>query len=161
MTHPVQTISDIDAETLLADPYPAFDRIREIGSAVHVEAANLIMVTRFDDVVTVEANAATFSSTNPRSLMNKFMGHTLMRKDFDDHAVERKAIEPSFRPGTAKRHWAPIFEAIASDLIDQIEANGRADLFTDFAAPMASLSLARILGFEDVTWEDWQIGRNL
>ena len=154
MAQPVQTVDDIDAETLLADPYPAFDRIRALGSAVNVKAANLIMVTRFDDVVTVEQNATTFSSTNPQSLMNKFMGHTLMRKDFDDHAVERKAIEPSFRPGTAKRHWAPVFSEIAEHLIEQIAGRGKADLFTDFAAPMASLALSRILGFEDVGWED-------
>lgn len=154
MAQPVQTVDNIDAETLLADPYPAFDRIREIGSAVHVTGANLIMVTRFDDVVTVEANAGTFSSTNPASLMNKFMGHTLMRKDFEDHAAERKAIEPSFRPGTAKNHWAPIFTQIAEQLIDNIADKGNADLFHDFAAPMASLSLIQMLGFEGVKWQD-------
>ena len=158
MAQSIQSISDISAETLLADPYPAFDRIRAIGSAVQVDAANLILVTRFDDIAAVEQNAATFASTNPQSLMNKFMGHTLMRKDFEDHAVERKAIEPSFRPGTAKNHWAPIFSKIADELIDGLNDQESADLFNAFAAPMASLSLIQMLGFQGVKWQelaDW------
>lgn len=154
MVQAVPVLDDIGFEALLADPYPSFDRIRDLGSAVMVPCANLILVTRFDDVVTVEQNAATFSSSNPGSLMHRFMGHTLMRKDFDAHAAERKAIAPSFGPGAAKGHWAPIFREIAAELIDGIRADGQADLFNAFAAPMASIALARMIGFRDVAWQD-------
>ena len=154
MATPVPVMDDITIGTLTADPYPSFRRIRQAASAVWVSDARINLVTRFDDIMTVERDHARFASTNPGSLMNKVMGHSLMRKDDEDHRVERKAIEPSFRPGVVKNHWSPLFEDISTRLIDAFAADGETDLFGSFAAPMASLSLARILGLKDVAWQD-------
>lgn len=154
MSQPTPALSDIPIETLMADPYPSFDRIRDLGSAVWVESARIKLVTRFADIMTVERNHAVFASTNPGSLMNQVMGHSLMRKDDQPHQMERKAIEPSFRPGVVKQHWAPIFERIAADLIDTFVGDGHTDLFHSFAAPMASLALIEMLGLDGVRWQD-------
>ncbi len=150
----VQTVSNVTIEELMDNPYPAFDKIRALGSAVWVESARIHLVTRFDDIMTVERNHHLFASTNPTSLMNKVMGHSLMRKDDEPHRMERAAVEPSFRPGVVKKHWVPSFEAIASDLTDRFQREGKTDLFGSFAAPMASLALMEVLGFEDVQWSD-------
>jgi cytochrome P450 len=154
MPSPVPVLSDISVETLMADPYPSFDRIRDLASAVWLDSARINLVTRFDDIVTVERNHAIFASTNPQSLMNKVMGHSLMRKDDEAHQFERKSIEPSFRPGVVKRHWAPVFANIAEGLIDAFATRGTCDLFQDFAAPMASLALIEMLGLKGVRWQD-------
>jgi len=120
-----------------------------------VPAANIHLVTGFDEIMEIERNPEIFASTNPMSLMNKIMGHTLMRKDGTEHKLERKALEPTFRPGTVKRHWSPIFERICDQLIAELHSkNGAAELFTDLAAPMASLSLIELMGFKDVRWQD-------
>ncbi|MGR3503485.1 cytochrome P450 [Pseudaestuariivita sp.] len=155
MAQPAPRIDDVAFDTLLADPYPTFDRIRPMGSAVWVEAARIKLVTRFDDIMFVERNHATFSSTNPASLMNEVMGVCLMRKDDEPHQIERKAMEPAFAARTVKEQWNPAFEALADRLISEFEADGRADLFNAFAAPMASLGLLEVLGFkDDVPWQD-------
>lgn len=153
---PQQTpiISDIPIETLMEDPYPSYKCIHDLGSAVQVDSARIILVTRFQDIMTVERNHAIFASTNPGSLMNQVMGHSLMRKDDEPHQIERKAIEPSFRPGVVKQHWKPIFETICAQLIDGFADNGQIDLFDSFAAPMASLALIEMLGLEGVDWRD-------
>ncbi len=140
------------------DPYPIYTRIRDTASAVWVESANIHLVTRFDDIQTIERDSETYASTNPQSLMNFVMGHSLMRKDGEPHKLERAAIEPSFRPGVVKNHWAPIFAEISTKLIDGFIADGKTDLFDSFAAPMASLALAEMLGINDVDWRelaDW------
>lgn len=154
MAQPVPVIDDIDIATLMADPYPSFDRIRELGSAVWVSAANIHLVTRFADIMHVEKNHADFASTNPQSLMNRVMGHSLMRKDDEDHQVERAAVDPSFRRGMVRDHWTPVFRNLTDQLIDRFVDDGHTDLFNAFAAPMASLSLAEMLGFRDVAWQD-------
>ena len=74
MPNPVPVLSDISVETLMADPYPSFDRIRDLASAVWLDSARINLVTRFEDIVTVERNHAIFASTNPQSLMNTVMG---------------------------------------------------------------------------------------
>ncbi|MGB1209020.1 MAG: cytochrome P450, partial [Paracoccaceae bacterium] len=151
----VPVLDDIGFETLFDDPYPSFDRIRDTASAVWVPSARLNLVTRFDDIVHIERNHAQFASTNPGSLMNKIMGHSLMRKDDEPHRIERQAIAPTFRPDVAKEHWAPKLTQLADQLIRGFEDQGEADLFEAFAAPMASGALILLLGFdEDVAWQD-------
>jgi cytochrome P450 len=150
----VPKLTDISVETLISDPYPSFDRLRDLASVVWVESVRLNLVTRFDDIVTVERDQEVFASTNPQSLMNKVMGHSLMRKDSVCHQVERKAIEPAFRPSIAKNHWSPIFTDIAKNLIDDFAGQGKVDLFDGFSAPMASRALIEMLGFEGVSWQN-------
>lgn len=149
----VPVISDVTFAELLSDPYPTFKRARELAAIVRIAAANIMIATRYEDIMAMERDAETFSSVNPQSLVNKVMGHTMMRKDGEAHARERKAVEPALRPGAVKSCWAPKLEAIFDDVIAGFEANGEADLFTALAAPMAGRALADVLGFLDVDWQ--------
>lgn len=147
-------LSDVPISAMIDDPYPVFDRVRRMGSAVWLDCANIHVVTRFDDIHTIERNPEIFASTNPGSLMNTVMGHSLMRKDFAEHKRERVAIEPVFRPGSVNAHMAPHFRVLVDDLIDAFIADGETDLFGSFAAPLASKALAWMLGLRDVAWAD-------
>lgn len=153
MTNAAPVITEISYQELLDDPYPTFRRVRDMASAVFVAAANLTLVTRFDDIMKIERDPATYSSDNPASLVNKVMGPTFMRKDGTEHATGRRAIEPSFRPGTIKEHWAPKFAEICERLINSLHEEGETDLFPALAAPMASLSLMEMIGFKEMPWE--------
>lgn len=154
MAQPAPKLSDISIEDLVNDPYPAFARIRTLGSAVWVDSTRIHLVTRFKDIMEVERNHDRFASTNPQSLMNRVMGHSLMRKDDTAHKQERAAMAASFHPDMVQNHWASRFHTIASGLIDQFAANRETDLFSAYAAPMAALSLIDLLGFDHVAWED-------
>lgn len=149
----VPVISDVSFGDLLKDPYPTFERARHMAAIVRIEAANIMVATRYDDIMAIERDAETFSSDNPQSLVNKVMGHTMMRKDGEAHAVERKAIEPALRPGAVKSCWAPRMEAIFDEVMSGFEKDGEADLFHALAAPMAGRALAEILGILDVDWQ--------
>jgi cytochrome P450 len=126
MARPVPVIDDVTLESLYADPYPIYRRLRHEAPVAYLSAAGINLVTRFDDIIAIERDHERFPANDPRSLMIKAMGHTLMRKDGHDHRRERMALEPTFRPGTVKTHWGPIFEGICNDLIDRIAPRGRA-----------------------------------
>ncbi|ARM89769.1 cytochrome P450 protein [Rhizobium sp. CIAT894] len=149
----VPAISDVSFGELLKDPYPTFERARKMAAIVRIEAANIMVATRYDDVVAMERDSETFSSVNPQSLVNKVMGHTMMRKDGELHARERKAIEPALRPGAVKSCWAPRLEIIFDEVVATFEKDGEADLLNALAAPMAGRALAEVLGFIDVGWQ--------
>ncbi len=153
MTSTVPVVADVSYQDLLDDPYPIFRRLRETGPAVFVEAARLTLVTRFDDITKIERDPATYSADNPTSLVNKVMGPTFMRKDGAEHAIGLKAIEPSFRASTIKEHWTPSFAGICERLVDAVIETGEAELFTAFAAPMASLCLMEMIGFAEMPWQ--------
>ena len=59
-------IQDISIQTLVEDPYPSFDRIRSMASAVWVDSARINLVTRFDDIMEIERNHEVFASSNPQ-----------------------------------------------------------------------------------------------
>jgi len=153
MTVAVPVISDVTYQDLVVDPYPVFKRIRDTGPAVFLSAANLTLVTRFEDITEVERDAETYSSYNPASLVHNVMGPTFMRRDGADHQAGRRSLDPSFRPAAIKEHWTPKFDAIAGRLLDALAPTGEADLFPALAAPVASLSLMELIGFRDVAWE--------
>lgn len=149
----VPVISDTSFAELLTDPYPTFARARDMAAIVRIEAANIMVATRYDDIMAIERDAETFSSVNPQSLVNKVMGHTMMRKDGEAHARERKAVEPALRPGAVKSCWAPRLETILDEIMVGFEKEGEADLFHALAAPMAGRALAEVLGLLDVDWQ--------
>ncbi|MBR0756970.1 cytochrome P450 [Bradyrhizobium jicamae] len=153
MTATVPVVTDISYQDLLDDPYPAFRRLRDTAPAVFVDAAKLTLVTRFDDITRIERDPATYSADNPASLVNKVMGPTFMRKDGAEHAIGRKAIEPSFKPTTIREHWTPRFAEICTNLVESLIAVGEADLFSALAAPMASLTLMEMIGFDEMPWQ--------
>jgi cytochrome P450 len=153
MAEQVRVVDDVAFEQLLSDPYPIFKRVRDLGPVVKVTAANIMLVTRFDDIMSIERDPETYSSVNPHSLLNTVVGPNLMRKDGEDHAKERAAVDPSLRPGTVKRCWHEPMHQMCDEIISQIEHRGEAELFEELAAPMASRALADLIGLQDVDWQ--------
>ena len=154
----VPNVNNVSIDTLMDNPYPAFETMRNLAPVVWIESANIYLVTSFDEIMQVERHPEIFTSTNPVSLMNKVMGHSLMRKDGQEHKLERSALEASFRPGTVKRHWEPLFRDICDGLIAELLAKGNtAELLNDFAAPMSSKCLMEIIGLKGVVWQDLAI----
>lgn len=154
MPRDLPVIDDVTLAELYADPYPIYARLRKEAPIAWIKAANIALVTRFDDIIAIERDEEAFPAFDPRSLQIKAMGHTLMRKDGEAHERERATLKQTFSPVTVKKHWGPMFDAIADDLIDELAPRGSADLYSDFASPMASRALAEIIGLTNVDWAD-------
>lgn len=145
---------EIRLTDLWDDPYPIYGWLRRNEPVIWVPAANRYLVTRYENIVTLERQPEIFSADEENSLMKRVMGHSLLRKDGPSHRRERVACEPALRPATVKNHWLPAFRRIVDELIDGFIADGEADLFERFAAPCAALSLASMLGLINVDQKD-------
>ncbi|TQS45123.1 cytochrome P450 [Cryptosporangium phraense] len=144
----------IQLDQLWSDPYPIYRRLRATQPVAWVPAANRYLVTRHADIAYLEKHPDIFSAAESPSLMTRVMGHTMLRKDGAEHLRERKAAEPAVRPRIVKQRWTPVFQRIADELIDGFLERGEADLFTDYAAPLAARSLAAVLGLAEVAGAD-------
>ncbi|MFE7835131.1 cytochrome P450 [Streptomyces sp. NPDC057474] len=145
----------IRLDALYDDPYPTYFELRGRPVA-YVPEAGRYLVARHADVMYVEQHPEIFSSAEEDSLITRVMGSTLLRKDGCPHMRERKAAEPALRPRVVRNHWKPVFQQISDELIDGFADRGEADLFVDYAGPMAALSLAAMLGFRGVSADDMQ-----
>lgn len=139
---------NIDLTELWHNPWPILKRLRDDEPVAWVPAADRYLVTRYDDVTTVEQNPEIFIANERDSLLYRVMGHPFMRKDGEVHKNERRAVDAPLKPNTIKRHWNAIFQRNTDELLDALAArDGEAELVRDLFGPLASRNLAYILGF--------------
>lgn len=148
----------LDPRVMSADPYPTYERLREMGPVVLAPAIGRYLITTHEAVREAEQHSEIFSSYSETNLtMVRALGaRPMLRKDDPDHAVERGAVNPTLRPRHVTDVWSPHFRKNVDHWIDRLLeiGPGTADLNRDFAAPVASQNLIDLLGFpEDVDVE--------
>lgn len=140
-----------DPHEAMRDPYPQFERLREMGPVVYAPAVGRAFFTTHQAVAFAEQHPEIYSSYSETNLtmMRALGGRPMLRKDDPEHAIERNAINPTLRPKAVKEVWAPRFAENADYWIDRMLEIGpnAADLNRDYAAPVASQNLIDLLGF--------------
>ena len=145
---------------LYRDPFPIYERLRAEGGVHWVPAVGRYLITSYAAVHETELDQTVFSANEQGSLQIRAMGHSMLRRDDPEHYLERKAWQPTLRPGVVKRHWQQVFERTAERYLDEMVAKaqrgGDADLIWDFAAPFAAESLRQIIGLHSASQQDLQ-----
>src|SRR3954469_5191677 len=89
---------NIDVAAFQADPYPALKQMRAEAPIAFVPQLGSTLFTRRDDIFSQEKRIDGCSWHQPAGLMNRLMGHNMMRKDGDAHMSERAAMFPAVSP---------------------------------------------------------------
>src|SRR5262245_45011024 len=145
---------DIDPAAFWQDPYPTLARFRKEAPIVFVPQLGSTLLCSRDDIFVSEKQIDVFSSHQPQGLMNRLMGHNMMRKDGDAHMNERKAIFPAISPKTVKSHWTAQFQAHADRIIDALEPKPSVDFVQALALPLSAECLKTITGLTNMRFED-------
>src|ERR1700692_4840917 len=144
---------EIDVQQFWADPYPDLARMRKEAPIAFVPQLGSTVFTRRDDIFSQEKRIDVFSSHQPEGLMNRLMGHNMMRKDGDAHLSERKAIFPAISPKTVKAHWTRQFQAHADRIIEALEPVRSCDFVPDFALPFSAECLKSLTGLTNMRFQ--------
>jgi cytochrome P450 len=150
----VSFAGSITIEELERDPYPIYRRLRDEEPVAFVPAIGLWLVTRHDDVRTVDLTPEVFTGATDPSTLNRTMGGNMLGSEGPHQRWIRSIVEPPFRPRDVERRTRGMIPALAHELVDAFADRGEADLFTGFADPMSVRSLRFMLGLDDVAWED-------
>ncbi|MGY4475892.1 cytochrome P450 [Bradyrhizobium sp. USDA 3364] len=145
---------DIDVPAFWQDPYPTLARMRKEAPIAFVPQLGSTLLCNRDDIFVSEKQIDVFSSHQPEGLMNKLMGHNMMRKDGDAHMNERKAIFPAISPKTVRSHWTAQFAGHATRILDELEPNGAVDFVQAFALPFSAECLKSIAGLTNMRFQD-------
>jgi hypothetical protein len=145
---------DIDPASFWSDPYPMLAKMRADAPIAFVPQLGSTLLCSRDDIAISEKQIDVFSSHQPEGLMNRLMGHNMMRKDGEDHQVERRAMFPAVSPKTVKAHWTAQFQAHADRIIEQIAPGSRIDFMRDFALPFSGECLKSITGLTNIGFGD-------
>jgi len=144
----------IDMAAFWADPYPDLARMRREAPIAFVPQLGSTVFTRRDDIFSQEKRVDVFSSQQPAGLMNRLMGHNMMRKDGEAHMNERTAMFPSVSPRTVRDIWRQAFQRHADRILDRLAGAGTADLTKTFALPLSAECLKDVTGLTNMRFED-------
>jgi len=144
----------IDVQTFWADPYPDLARMRQEAPIAFVPQLGSTVFTRRSDIFSQEKRIDVFSSHQPAGLMNRLMGHNMMRKDGEAHMSERAAMFPAVSPRRVRDTWLAKFRAHADRILEALAPQGEADLVKAFALPLSAECLKDITGLTNMRFED-------
>ncbi|MCC8953617.1 cytochrome P450 [Bradyrhizobium sp. Pear77] len=145
---------DIDVPAFWQDPYPTLARMRREAPIAFVPQLGSTLLCNRDDIFVSEKQIDVFSSHQPEGLMNRLMGHNMMRKDGDAHMNERKAIFPAVSPKTVRSHWTAQFAGHATRILDELTPNDVVDFVQAFALPFSAECLKSITGLTNMRFQD-------
>ena len=153
---------DVYDPAFLADPYPAYARLRDEDPVHRVPGGWLL--TRYDDVTRVLRDHDRFSSSpmNMGAPGFKF----LIGSDPPDHTRLRRLVNKPFHPA-AIAQLEPRIRSIATELIDEMvdhNERGEADLVEHLGFPLPVIVIAELLGIpgerraDFKRWSDAMLG---
>ena len=111
--------------------------MRASSPRAYALAPDAVLITKRDDVFTLERKIDIFSSNQPNSLMNNLMGPNIMRKDGAVHQRERKTIFPKLSPKPVQTVWEAQFKAATQKILTGLAPKRTANLVKDFAMPVS------------------------
>ena len=136
----------LDGAWYADDPHGVWSWMRKEAPVYYDEAAEVWGITKYDDVLAVEKDPATFSShraPRPHGM------HLPMMISMDDpeHRQRRGLVNRGFTPRRIAEMEATV-AALCERILDRVCGNGACDFVWDVAAPLPLMVIADLLGFE-------------
>ncbi|MGW7008331.1 cytochrome P450 [Streptomyces sp. NPDC054933] len=144
----------------VADPYPAYQRLRERGRAIWCEPTNQWLIPHYEDVSAALRDRRLgrtylhrftheeFGRTPPPAEHEPFHvlnGNGLLDLEAPDHTRIRRLVSKAFTPRTVQG-LVPTVQKLAAELVDDLCAEGGGDLLAGVAEPLPVAVIAEMLG---------------
>ncbi len=148
MTSAPITSADLCTDDYARDPFPVWRRLRHEQPLFHDVASNRWMLTRFDDVVAVLHDPATYSTRTYQERFRPVFGRTLAELDGPRHIRERTIVAPAF-VGRSLDGYRPFIEHSIGRLAEPLVGLDGFDLVDSMTNRLPLTTIATILGFAD------------
>ena len=147
-------VFNIDISNFKRNPYPYLKEMRTLNPVCFVPQVKATMICDRESIYECEKNIDVFSSVQPQGLMTLLMGQNMMRKDGQDHLMERKTIFKTISPKTSRDHWQDRFETIADNIVEKIKMLKSGDLLTLYAKEFSAECLKLVTGLTNMTADE-------
>jgi cytochrome P450/ferredoxin-NADP reductase len=145
---------DIDfySDEVIRDPYPVYDRLRELGPVVYLPAHDLYALPRYKEVSEVLRQPLRFVSSrgvSPIPKVNDILVGSTLNSDPPQHDRTRAVTSEPLLPGALSAVEPRIRDA-AEGLVDTLCRRGQFDAISDFAQFLPVTIVAELVGLPDV-----------
>jgi len=134
------------------DPYGAYRWLRD-NDPVHWDATHRIWgVSRYEDVVAVEKDTATYSSLwGSRPATDQRDDTSMINLDDPQHQRQRMLVARQFTPRAVKQ-LEDYLRGIVTELIDAVAAEGTCEAVSALASPLPAIAIGDKLGYPRELW---------
>ena len=143
-------ISDVDlwADEVLANPYPTYATLRNLGPVVWLSRVGAYALPRYQEVREALQSHDTFSSARGVGIdpaYNKRAEGSILTSDPPEHDRFRKVLNPQLVPRALTPHRDMILRR-AEEIVDSVVSAGTFDAAADLAQPYTVELLADLIG---------------
>lgn len=136
----------ITAEMLSADPYPHYRRLREFEPVSWVEAFNMYLVTRYDDVQTILRDTENYIAGTEHSTIMDTFGVHMLTTEGELHDVYKAPLLPVFRAGPIRELMTDAIAAHVAELTDTFSGSNVVELRSAFASRLPVKTVLSLFG---------------
>ena len=154
---------DFWSDSVILEPYPVYAQLRDLGSAVWLEANGCWAITRYDAVRAALLDPQTFSSASG-CMMNEAMNQAtqgiMLCSDDPDHLAMRRLFAKPLMPN-ALAALRPRFEALAKGQINELLGRDSFDAVTELAHFLPLAVVTELIGLDQHGRDnmlDWAMG---
>jgi cholest-4-en-3-one 26-monooxygenase len=142
----------LDPLLYAGDPAPAYRWLRDEAPVYWDPVNELWGISRFADVLAVERDPARYSSASGSRPLIKMTG-SMINRDDPGHGRQRRLLSARFTPRAVRRHASRVRE-LAAELVAAAAVKGAVEVVGEIAAPLPSMVIAELLGFDRSRWRD-------
>ncbi|MEC2078087.1 cytochrome P450 [Metabacillus fastidiosus] len=149
------------------NPYPFYDELRSISPLYRTSLLKYkgVFVTGYEEAVTIlkdkrfKNRIPLPQSTLKYESLKDTQNNMFLFKNGTDHIKLRMLVNKAFTPRMIEA-YRPYIAETANSLLDKMKPEGKMDIVSDFAFPLASSVIARILGVpaeDHQKFREWSI----
>ena len=142
-------------ELYAGDPHATYAWMRANEPVYWDDANELWGISRYDDVVRIEKDKATFINSDTEKggyRPNLPADPAIIGLDDPLHVKRRNLVSRRFTPRAASA-WEDDIRAKVTRLLDAVQAEGgTADIVEELAAPLPAMMIGKLLGFDEEEW---------
>ncbi len=152
--------AQITLAELEGDVHTVHHRLRPTEPVSWLPAIQAWLITDRELNIEVMRDAKTYTVDHPGFSTGQVVGPSMLSLDGPEHLRHRTPFERPFRKREVHTRFTESVTDDISQLIDRFIAHGKAELRRDFAGPIASQTMVRVLGLENtpvtavLTWYD-------
>jgi len=154
----IATAIDFSDPAIQANPYPVYERLRDVSPVVWNETTNSWLISRYDDIVAI-LNDPRISSARvdatfrvlPEDVqqelgpLRQVLSQRMLLSDPPKHTRLKNLVMPAFAARTSERRRERI-QQICDAFIDRMAEAGSFDVMQDFASPLPGWVTGDVLG---------------
>jgi cytochrome P450 family 142 subfamily A polypeptide 1 len=147
---PAGAVDLLDGALYAGDPDPTYAWLRRYAPLYRDELNSLWGVSRYDDIVAIEKDPLTFSSSEGYR-PNLRADDSMIGNDDPRHNERRRLVARRFTPKAVAAHEDDV-RALARGLVEAVIERGHCEVVEELAAPLPAMVIGRLLGFDDDQW---------